>query len=119
MSETHAAEFTCRACGAVAGRVEVRPAEASPGNQLVVSVFTSLVEQSSYGETYARAAAAIDAGDAAALYRMDFQWAPFYCPGCDACYCSAHWSQRIDFDGDFYDCTWGTCPAGHTRKLDD
>ncbi len=42
-----------------------------------------------------------------------------YCPKCDAVYCQDHWLLRETFDDGFYDCTYGTCPAGHTRMVDD
>lgn len=96
--------------------VEVAEAPCQPGRQLAVSVFTSSI---TYGASFDEAAAEIDAGDVQALYRLDGEWAPFYCPACEACYCREHWRTWMDFDDGFYDCTWGTCPAGHTRMLDD
>jgi hypothetical protein len=42
-----------------------------------------------------------------------------YCPECDAIYCWTHFNPYQEFDDGFYDCTWGTCPQGHRRILDD
>ena len=116
----HAAEFTCAECGAVAGRVEVVPSPAVEGrNRLIVSVFMSKWEELSKDGTYADAAAALDARDARALWKGSLEWAPFYCPECDACYCGGHWRQWMEFDEGFYDCTRGVCPRGHERMLYD
>ncbi|HEX6750272.1 MAG TPA: hypothetical protein VF092_23465 [Longimicrobium sp.] len=113
----HTAEFTCRECGAVAGRVSVVPSPTGTRNRLVLSVFIEMWEEMSKDGTYADAIAAIDAGDARALWKGWFEWAPFYCPECDACYCSDHWRQWMEFDEGFYDYTQGVCPRGHERML--
>jgi hypothetical protein len=45
-----------------------------------------------------------------------------YCPECDKAYCSDHMRTEVVMDEDdpgFYDCTYGTCPAGHRRMIDD
>jgi len=44
----------------------------------------------------------------------------FVCRACSLAYCTACWSVgRPEMDEGFYDCTRGTCPAGHTQTLDD
>ena len=57
------------------------------------------------------------------LYAVDELWAPFYCPECDRSYCIKHWDIVLKFDNDFmpgwYDCSYGTCPKGHKRMVDD
>jgi hypothetical protein len=116
---THAAEFACRECGAVAGRVEVVPSPVAPRNRLVVSEFMAMWKELSPDGRHADAIAAIDAHDARALWRGSDEWAPFYCPDCDACYCRGHWQQWTEFDEGFYDCTRGICPLGHERMLYD
>ena len=45
--------------------------------------------------------------------------APFYCPECGQAYCRADWHTYVVFDEGFYDCTIGTCPAGHRHTVDD
>jgi len=42
-----------------------------------------------------------------------------YCPDCGAAYCRACMQLREEYDEGFYDCTWGTCPRGHTRIVHD
>ena len=42
-----------------------------------------------------------------------------YCPNCDRAYCKDHWDLEEEWDEGFYDCTYGTCPEGHRRLLDD
>lgn len=42
-----------------------------------------------------------------------------YCPECDKAYCRKHVRTRVVMDHGFYDCTYGTCPEGHERIIDD
>jgi len=42
-----------------------------------------------------------------------------YCPECDKIYCWEHYNARVEYDDGFYDCTYGECPAGHRRMIDD
>ena len=55
-------------------------------------------------------------GDAALLPE---RFAPFYCRQCGKCYCIDHWLCEVRYDDDFYDCTYGTCPEGHRKMIDD
>ena len=114
-----AAEYTCAECGALAGRVEVIPSPDTPGNRLVLSVFLAMWEQATPDATYADAADALRRGDPRALWELNPEWAPFYCPECGTCYCRDHWRQWMEFDEGFFDCSYGTCPRGHTRMLED
>ena len=60
--------------------------------------------------------------DVHALYALNEEWASFYCPTCDRSYCRAHWRFDVRYDDDFpgwYDCTYGVCPEGHRRLVDD
>ncbi|HSU16718.1 hypothetical protein [Longimicrobium sp.] len=115
----HAAEFTCAECGALAGRVEVVPSPTAGRHRLVLSIFFSMWQEMPEDGRYARAIAAIDAHDARTLWQGWFEWAPFFCPECDACYCRDHWRMEMDLDEGFFDCTWGTCPRGHRRMIED
>jgi hypothetical protein len=57
---------------------------------------------------------------ASALYALDPELAPFYCPRCRLSYCGEHWSRADVFDADgFHDSIRGTCPEGHERMLED
>ena len=60
---------------------------------------------------------AITAGDAKALYAVDLEFVPFWCPSCHASYCGQHWETWDLFDDGFFDEKRGRCPKGHERKL--
>lgn len=63
--------------------------------------------------------AALRGGDAAALFAIDTEYAPSWCQRCERSYCPACWVVWADDDEGFYDCSWGRCPEGHERILDD
>ena len=42
-----------------------------------------------------------------------------YCPKCDKNYCWEHYNAWEEYDDGFYDCTYGECPKGHKRMIDD
>lgn len=42
-----------------------------------------------------------------------------YCPDCDKIYCWEHYNATEEWEEGFYDCTYGTCPKGHKRMIDD
>jgi hypothetical protein len=60
-----------------------------------------------------------DAPDPAALWRADWETAPFWCPDCRSCYCAADWRAFPVFDDGFYDCTVGSCPNSHRHTIGD
>jgi len=62
---------------------------------------------------------ALDRWDVRALHGLDPEFAPFWCPECDACYCGVHYLHWDVWDGDFFDCVRGRCPRGHERMLMD
>ena len=65
---------------------------------------------------------AIQGGDAEALHRLNPEFAPAWCPTCRRSYCRKHWRTEVagaDDHPGWYDATYGTCPGGHRRKLDD
>lgn len=67
-----------------------------------------------------RVVAAIVAGDARALYAVNPEFAPFFCPLCGNCYCEEHWEQQERLEeGGWFDCVEGTCRRGHKRILED
>ena len=63
--------------------------------------------------------AGIRAKDPEALWDLDKEYVPFWCRLCQRAYCKDCSVIWIDYDEIFYDCTWGRCPHGHTRILDD
>ena len=97
----------CSVCGREAGRLQVE------GDELRRSSFTSTLTQAATDDV--RAAIA----DAAALYTLDPELVPFYCPDCDAAYCDAHWRREDVFEDGLHDSIRGTCPQGHERMLED
>jgi hypothetical protein len=42
-----------------------------------------------------------------------------YCPECDKIYCWEHYNAVEEWEEGFYDCTYGICPEGHKRMIDD
>ena len=48
-----------------------------------------------------------------------FEGVDAYCPECDNIYCWEHYNAREEYDDGFYDCTYGECPKGHKRMIDD
>lgn len=42
-----------------------------------------------------------------------------YCPECDKIYCWEHYDAHEAYDEGFYDFTYGICPKGHKRMIDD
>jgi predicted RNA-binding Zn-ribbon protein involved in translation (DUF1610 family) len=65
------------------------------------------------------AAIALETGDAAALFAIDPEYAPFWCPTCGASYCREHFTAWVVYDDGFFDCFQGVCPNGHERELED
>ena len=63
--------------------------------------------------------AALETADAAALFAIDPECAPFWCPDCAASYCRDHYETLDVWDGGFFDCVQGICPKGHVRILID
>jgi hypothetical protein len=67
----------------------------------------------------------LEAGDLAALHdymnRQDDEDGGLdaYCPDCDRIYCRAHYYVREEWDQGFYDRSYGRCPEGHDRMIDD
>lgn len=65
---------------------------------------------------------ALARADAAAIHRLDQEWAPFYCPVCAVSYCLECWRTSLVFDPEWP--SWleemrGVCPEGHDRMLSD
>ena len=54
-----------------------------------------------------------------ALYAIDLELTPFYCPACRACFCGDHWQSGSIWDDGFHDSSRGACPNGHERMLED
>ena len=101
------AKHRCALCGKEAGTLTC-----AEGELRRVS-FTSVLTQR---ETPAVRAVI---GSARALFELDFELAPFYCPACDRSYCGDHWHASDVFEDGVHDGIRGTCPEGHERLLED
>lgn len=88
---------------------------------IVVDYFGGTAWKAAEPGTYAAVCAILESEepDPAELRRIDWEMAPFYCPECEQAYCHADWRTYVVFDEGFYDCTMGTCPAGHRHMIDD
>lgn len=53
------------------------------------------------------------------IQNLAFEGMDAYCPECDKIYCRNHYITEEEWDEGFYDCTFGTCPNGHRRLIDD
>lgn len=106
-------EFHCVLDAAVAGRVGI----ARDGTQ------RSLVVDSPWGRVthleypWQPVADGLTLRDAGFLHFLHPEFAPFWCPQCEAVYCGAHWTSWDVDDEGFPDQTRGVCPRGHERKL--
>jgi hypothetical protein len=118
------ATYHCVLCGAEAGQLQLTLREAGAAATLVARGLVGEATQGVAHDTIIRLVRVLTVGNARELYQLDTEWASFYCPECDAVYCKAHWRTRIQFGDDdempgWYDCTYGTCPNGHVRIVDD
>jgi predicted RNA-binding Zn-ribbon protein involved in translation (DUF1610 family) len=129
-----AASFRCAQCGELAGVVRVARAGTSVdlgpplGRQvderdgLVVDYFLGTTWQAAGAQAADAVQAIIDdkgTVDPLALRDVGRDLVPFYCPDCQLNYCARDWSTYVLLDEGFYDCTMGTCPAGHRHMVDD
>lgn len=136
--------FPCHRCGGEAGKVRLfAPGEAvpdrgdsdverlvsrsdnEPADRARLTVVSGIGDISFFVfdlNGVVRALGAADVGDARvarALYAIDAEFVPFWCPRCPASYCSKHWETWDLFDDGFFDEKRGRCPKGHERRLID
>ena len=132
---------TCRSCGAGAATAEIRRGDLLPfggdappfagyakspwtssGYSFFVNDLLGRIGGPCDSQSLSELRTAMASGEPRQLYDIDYEFARFYCPTCDAAYCRQHWTIETVFDEDYpgwYDCTYGTCDEGHRRKLDD
>lgn len=111
----------CAVCGRTAARIRV--GEIFEKTALVYEGITKTTELRNLapGEVFAL----LDRGDLAALHSLAKarnameDGLDAYCPDCDRIYCKTHYNVRVEMDGAFYDCSYGECPEGHKRVIDD
>ncbi|HYM63014.1 MAG TPA: hypothetical protein VEZ11_19155 [Thermoanaerobaculia bacterium] len=112
--------FTCAMCDREAGHIRLAGSPLS--SQLQRWSFTSTLTAVVPAEQFSALRSAIEQRDARRLYELDLEYAPFFCPQCDAIYCGAHWKRWDVFDKDdpsWHDSIRGQCPKGHERMLED
>jgi hypothetical protein len=139
VGETPESTFFCAACGGTAGevwllaphatdpRLNSEPPGAPPGIGSFAEENTRVSISGPWSTTISpiaegdvkRITAALKARDAAALYSIDYEFAPFWCPTCSVSYCADHWVMQTVFDDGFYDYTLGRCIQGHERMIAD
>jgi hypothetical protein len=132
--------FDCAACGAWAMRVILRatappdrPEDPFPRGPGWLELQSGLGRTSfrvteigagpdpDFGDR-AALIAAIEQGTPEALYRLNREFVPNWCPSCSAVYCRDHWRTWEVFDPDYpgsHEETRGVCPHGHERMLSD
>lgn len=118
------AEYLCRTCGAIAGQAELKIYTNYDEATLIVSGVVSQVTTWVSANNIAPVTNFLTQGDGAALLKWEHDSASFYCPACDSLYCKDHWQIETKFEDEpdlpgWYDCTYGTCPQGHRRMIDD
>lgn len=131
-----AAAFSCRLCGGTAAVVSFAPTSTTPDGRSIlglasfhhatIRIDAGPLSASIGGQTVSAAGpaivAALDAADAARLFAADEEYAPFWCPTCDASYCGEHWQSWLVLDPDdpgWFEEQRGRCPEGHERMLFD
>jgi hypothetical protein len=128
--------FECALCGMEAGRVtlyasgETAPRPLDGDVDEVMSHFDNVpagrprlvvisgVGDVSFGEFNLDAILkALAIPDPEALFRIDPEIVPFWCPSCHDSYCGQHWQAWNVYDEGFFDEKRGRCPNRHERKL--
>jgi hypothetical protein len=112
--------FPCDVCGKPAGTVKLLKHETYSSFEIkgFISEISGGIQYGQYEKFYT----ALKNNDPGTLFRMDFEYAPFYCPECNRCYCSDHWKYWIIYDEEepsYFDYIKGICPKGHKRMLED
>jgi hypothetical protein len=116
------ATYTCARHGTAAGSLRLHPIAGGDNCLLVEEGFLGKTSRRLGSAAAARIAQVLGRADPVALYALDLEYAPFYCPTCDAVYCGECWRTFLVFADDlpgFLEETRGICPQGHERMLAD
>ena len=116
------ATFFCARHGSAAGTLRLHPVTGEGGWLLVEEGFLGKTSTRLGAAEADRVARALERADAAALYAVNLEYAPFYCPACDRVYCAECWRTSLVFADDlpgWLEETRGTCPEHHERMLSD
>jgi hypothetical protein len=109
--------WACDICGGAAGSIVL-----GEHGDVRRESFTSELKSGLADAAAGQLCAALAAGDAAAVYALDTEFAPWWCPACLKSYCGDHWLRGDVFDEEephWHDSMRGRCPEGHERMLED
>lgn len=115
-------ELLCSECGAPAVVLELGAEPWTPGRSLICR---GIIRTRAFGLEHAEAILGLARRERLAELQeylcehLVHEGMDAYCPECDRLYCAAHYLREEEYDAGFYDCTFGTCPAGHRRIIDD
>ena len=107
--------WACVICWKDAGTIELH----ENGDVQRDSFTSRLTQKLTAPEPFGRLWDAIAGGDTAAVFAVDPEFAPWWCPECKRIYCGDHWHRWDVFDDGFHDSIRGRCPQGHERMLED
>jgi hypothetical protein len=116
------AAFTCARHGTAAGAVHLHRIAGGADWLLVQEGFMGKTSVRLGTADADRVAQALERADAASLHGVDLEYAPFYCPTCQAVYCIDCWQTYLVFADDlpgWLEEVRGTCPEHHERMLSD
>lgn len=129
------ARFTCSRCGGEAAHLTLLPQGVTGpgatsrdmfpglGHRLVIDAgqlsttigAPGVLDDPAFARTLASA-------DPAAIFAVDREFAPFWCPHCSAVYCGAEWRTWNVWEDDtpgWWEELRGACPEGHERMIYD
>lgn len=114
----------CGACGDIAAKFKVGMADILKETKLIYSgITTGLYIDLVHSEKIFKLLNEENPGAVHAYIRENTPYQhegmDAYCPECDKIYCREHYNPVEEYDDGFYDCTYGTCPSGHRRMIDD
>jgi len=120
------ATFHCSICEALATHVELFVSSSieegrsgEPGGFLRAMGFIGEIEMVVSAEKIDELQGYMRRKSAQEMHEIYIKYAPCFCLQCERAYCKDHWVMSLEFDDGFYDCTRGSCPAGHEQLLDD
>lgn len=125
------ADLVCARCGSLAGSIVLkarRAANADPFSSnegMIVIEFPGVGTEVFPWEAFSHLAPMREVGlaiarqDLAALERVSWLLAPYWCERCDACYCAREYATEVIYEPQFGidGSLMGKCPAGHEHFL--
>jgi hypothetical protein len=109
--------WACDICSGAAGSIAL-----DERGEVRRESFTSELKLGLAEDAAGQLRTALATGDAAAVYALDIELAPWWCPACRKSYCRDHWLRGDVFDEEephWHDSIRGRCPEGHERMLED